>query len=271
MGTSNQAIFRASAEVGYREYSRRINGSMRSNGTKYGAALGINFEPWCATFLTWILLKDGIDLRKISSNPYYTPTLRDSMRAKGMQIDKRGARPGDLIFFDFPDKVRRIQHVGILRSNNGGAGLTTIEGNTSGRSQSNGGMVMIRGRNWEHVVSACRPPYTSAWSSPPTPPPVSSHPSDTTKRKFEELARALAFCKLAVVGTGQHTGEAAVKFVQAGLNHAAMRWLDGKAIYVNVDGVWGPATEFAVKAFQGLHGLVADGIVGSATWSLLYP
>jgi hypothetical protein len=38
---------------------------------------------------------------------------------------------------------------------------------------------------------------------------------------------------------------------------------------VVVDGVFGPQTEAAVKAFQGGHGLAADGIVGSLTWVAL--
>jgi Putative peptidoglycan binding domain len=42
------------------------------------------------------------------------------------------------------------------------------------------------------------------------------------------------------------------------------RWLG-----IAADGIFGPATEQAVKRFQRSHGLTADGIVGPATWSAL--
>jgi murein L,D-transpeptidase YcbB/YkuD len=37
------------------------------------------------------------------------------------------------------------------------------------------------------------------------------------------------------------------------------------------DGDFGPKTEAAVKAWQSKHGLVADGIVGPATWKKMFP
>lgn len=38
---------------------------------------------------------------------------------------------------------------------------------------------------------------------------------------------------------------------------------------ITVDGVFGPNTETAVKAFQAGDGLVADGIVSASTWAAL--
>ncbi len=44
----------------------------------------------------------------------------------------------------------------------------------------------------------------------------------------------------------------------------AQRWLG-----ITADGIFGPGTKRAVKAFQRYHGLSVDGVVGPATWAAL--
>lgn len=45
--------------------------------------------------------------------------------------------------------------------------------------------------------------------------------------------------------------------------------LAAQGFKLSADGVFGSGTDKAVKSFQQKHGLVVDGIVGSATMSIL--
>lgn len=69
-----------------------------------------------------------------------------------------------------------------------------------------------------------------------------------------------------VIGPGD-TGEY-VKVIQYYL--AVIGYFVSSVPMIAVDGVYGKATEDAVKAFQALAGLPQDGIVGQQTWNMMY-
>lgn len=126
----------AQAEVGYIEQPVNL--------TKYGKWYGMNGQPWCAMFISWLFAQAG-DAETIGKFAY-TPTFAQSFKNRG----EWGTVPkvGSIAFFNFPDSVDRIQHVGIVQSFDNHT-VTCIEGNTSSGStgsQSNGGQVARRAR-----------------------------------------------------------------------------------------------------------------------------
>lgn len=139
-----------------------------SNRQKYGAWYGLNGQPWCSIFVAWCFDRVGVNVRKWSSNWAYTPAALQGMRNLGMVVPTRQAQPGDIVFFDFPDSVKRTQHVGIVESVTA-TGVVSIEGNTGVGNDSNGGEVMRRTRPWAHISGVGRP---SGVVTPPAPAPA---------------------------------------------------------------------------------------------------
>jgi peptidoglycan hydrolase-like protein with peptidoglycan-binding domain len=62
-----------------------------------------------------------------------------------------------------------------------------------------------------------------------------------------------------------------LRMAQVGLGdkHEHVKWVQEILGLKPVDGIFGPGTDKAVKAFQDKHGLKPDGIVGLVTWGLL--
>ena len=68
---------------------------------------------------------------------------------------------------------------------------------------------------------------------------------------------------LPILRRGQHAGEPPVERLQFMLNSVA------GADNLDVDGIFGPRTEAAVRGFQQNENLSVDGIVGRQTWTAL--
>jgi hypothetical protein len=247
MPTAQEFLDAARSEIGYVE--------AKTNRTKFAAEAGhANGQPWCATFV--VAMARRVGLRLPSESPY-TPTMANGFKAESSWSNAAAQtpRPGDIVFFDFPDDVRRIQHVGIVESYDPAtATVTTIEGNTSSNtrgSQSNGGGVYRRFRSFSYIVGFGRPTFTAAAAAPAPP----AAPADWTEEAI------VALPQLSRGSKGHH-----VKILQALLIAHAGDLIDE----ANLDADFGPFTAGVLSAWQKRTGvLAADGVCGPATWKWL--
>lgn len=126
--------------VGYKE------NPPNSNKTMFGVWFGLNGVPWCAIFVSYVFYEAGIPLPPIGfpKGMAGCQTAAAFFRANGWLV--ANPVPGAIVLFDW-NKDGRYDHCGIVTSCTSTTQFKTIEGNTSESNQSNGGSVMIKGRN----------------------------------------------------------------------------------------------------------------------------
>ena len=227
-------------EVGVTEYPAGSN-NVKYNTWYYGKEVSGDKYPWCCALCAWVMYQAN------ASTLFYGGKKTASCGAlKNYAVNNRqwvtsGYKPGDLVMMNFNGKSDP-QHVGIVVSIEGNT-MTTIEGNTSfdeKGSQSNGGAVAKKKREFDIIVGAYRPQY-----------------DNNVKEDKKVMIEARQIKK-------GSTGDA-VKVLQAALNalqHARL----------TVDGDFGTLTEKALKEYQTAHKLAcgaADGICGKKTWESL--
>lgn len=162
---------------------------------KYGAFYGMNGVAWCAQFQWWVF--NEARAANLIPKTAYTPTFYLWFQGRGQA--GRAPRPGALVFYNWPDRVNRIQHVGIVEAVLGGGRIQTIEGNTTSGAagnQSAGGGVWRRVRGTSAVVGYGYPNYANI-SLPPVRPPGDSGGLPTLKhgmRNNPSVASLQRFC-----------------------------------------------------------------------------
>lgn len=206
-----------------------------SNRQRYGVAYGLNAVPWCALFVWFCFKQLGVDLRTmISSKLEWTPTFAaECARAGWPRIAPDAARAGDIVFFRFGSQ---IDHVGICTNDAPGGRIDTIDGNTSTKSENNGGAVLERSRSTSLVAAVYRPPYAAT----ATPAPPGARP--ILRRTLRTRSRWLPMMR------GND-----VRLVQR---------LVGVRV---VDGAYGPKTAAAVAVWQHKQRIAQDGEFGPAS------
>ena len=138
----DSALERATGELGYKETPPG------SNQNKYGDWYGMNYQPWCAMFVTWAYELEGdspafVRGSRFSYCPYIVAAAQDHQYGLSITQDPI---PGDLVVYDWSyDTV--FDHVGLFEHWVDLTHFDAIEGNTSTSSNSNGGEVQRRRRS----------------------------------------------------------------------------------------------------------------------------
>ena len=149
MTTADEIIAIAESQLGYTEYPPG------SNATKYGEWYGMNGEPWCDMFVSWVFAQaDASHLigGKFAYCPYHEQWFKDN----GLWSDSNPQK-GDIVFFGHPI----ASHIGIVIEPING-GVRTIEGNTSLSNDDNGGAVMERTRFHDYIRGYGKPVYSES-------------------------------------------------------------------------------------------------------------
>ena len=159
MATATDLMRREIAEIGYCRWDDP------EQGTKYGRWMAELFgEPWigtngiayCDIFQSWAMAMVGQSCAGLPG--YNVPNTLAACRKAGLVLaDKRAARYGDLVFYDWngngsPDHIGAVELVS-------GSYVQSVEGNTTG-ADGRSGSVARRTRSWGTVLAVARPPYS---------------------------------------------------------------------------------------------------------------
>jgi hypothetical protein len=151
----NKVIELCEASVGYTEGP--------NNDTTFGKWFGLNNQPWCAMFVSWVFNEAGRVSEIAASSKKGFASCDAGLKwfaKKGNLVPIGNAQPGDIAFFQFDDDAQP-DHVGIVIKNNIKLKrLVCIEGNTAGDakgSQSNGDGVYKKKRPYSLVMAVARP------------------------------------------------------------------------------------------------------------------
>ena len=151
--TVNELIAIAKSQIGVKENPPNSN-NVKYNTWFYGKEVSGSQYPWCAAFVSWLFRFNQTLCPKTAS----CANMLEWFEKKGQIV--KTPKPGDIVFFKYSTNNRRTNHVGIVVSASGKI-INTIEGNTSVKSQDNGGCVMQRNRT-SNIVAYARPKYEVA-------------------------------------------------------------------------------------------------------------
>lgn len=163
MSAAKNVLYCARQWIGYSRWDDPEPGTVF--GRWYAELVGDSYfgesgVPYCAMFISYCLDWAGVTAEGVPGA--YVPWILSANSDAGRLVFNEDAEPGDLVMFDWQgDGI--ADHIGIVEENHADEGwMQTIEGNTSpgsGGSQSNGGGVYRRARNYSSIIGVARPYY----------------------------------------------------------------------------------------------------------------
>ena len=163
----------AASQIGYSERS--------GNRTKFGEWYGLDGNPWCAMFVSWVFWHAGYPLPPIRTTKgfaYVPDVVAYAKRTGQWRAPSHVPKPGDLLVFSFGGI--RPDHVGIVESVLPDGRIAAIEGNTNGAGSRTGGSVLRKYRRANIVGFVDVTPTTPPAYVPPaeTPTPIPTEEDD---------------------------------------------------------------------------------------------
>jgi len=143
-----------------------------NNDSIFGKWYGLNNQPWCAMFVSYVFFKAGAG-SLVAAGPKGFASCTTGVNwfdAHKRLVDVAHAQPGDIVFFSWNGR-KEYDHVEIVVSNDPKSKtLHTIGGNTTGPSgqgaQANGDGVYARVRNYVNVTAVAHPNWAAVAPKP---------------------------------------------------------------------------------------------------------
>lgn len=247
--TAKQVLDLARDQIGIKATNVKRN---KYNKWYYGVDVSGSNYDWCEVFIQWLFAKLG------ASDMLYTKTANCGQQGlafsqKGKLV-KKNYQAGDIVFFHWDNEksnwvsgVYSLDHVGIIEKVNSDGTYTTIEGNTG---DSSNGEVMRRTRYASQISCAGRPAYKAEKS--------------TVKFNTYNIKMSKIWKNAATNKAGQ------VLALQCLLYAKGYKGADEKEL--ELDGVFGTNTEYALKKYEkdtGLNKSGVNGVCERAKWAKL--
>lgn len=214
-----------------------------SNHQQFGVWYGIDYQPWCAMFASFILYTCGMRFSGASTAKgwSYCPSIADWAQKKGLLSSTPVV--GALVLFH---NGSRFHHVEIVTKVGAKGAFTSIGGNTGPANLSNGGEVLEHPHGYDAGTRFVHLPYAAVKATVKVTHPA---PVKTTKKSTWTHNYAL----VSPMAKAPDIARASAALKKAGFDCG-----------LPAD-VFGQQMDKAVRGFQRKVGLKSDGVLGPVT------